>query len=175
MSSTRSSYKSEERPGSLTPANLTPVANPHSTTHYFHLLPEPKVPHRVLQEHETRERLIIVGDVHGCYHELLEILEKCNFNAENTQVIIVGDLVNKGPHSDEVIKFVRKQKNILCVRGNHDQAALVYALNLDPDPRPASYNYLDGLDRLVSCCVVASFLFLSNCMLFPFLFFSFLL
>lgn len=121
-------------------------SNPKSTSHYFRLLPVPTVPHLTLQEHEIKERIIVVGDVHGCYHELVELLDRCKYNPENTQVILVGDLVNKGPHSDEVIKFARKNK-LLCIRGNHDHDALVYGLKIHPNSRPAYLSYLDNLEE----------------------------
>lgn len=64
-----------------------------------------------------------MGDVHGCIHELQALLEKCAVD-DNTSVILVGDLVNKGPFSHEVVTFVRKI-GAHCVRGNHDDAALI--------------------------------------------------
>lgn len=65
---------------------------------------------------------MIVGDVHGCHEELLQLLDKCGADA-NTTVILVGDLVNKGPFSAEVVSYARKN-GVLSVRGNHDEALL---------------------------------------------------
>jgi hypothetical protein len=47
-------------------------------------------------------RLIIVGDVHGCLTELRELLAKIDYREGNDTVVLVGDLVEKGPHSLEV-------------------------------------------------------------------------
>jgi hypothetical protein len=51
-------------------------------------------------------RVVIVGDVHGCYKELDLLLEKCECT-EDDVVVFVGDLVNKGPGSVRVIQKVR--------------------------------------------------------------------
>ena len=73
----------------------------------------------------TREgsRTIIVGDVHGCLDELKSLLQACGFDASTDHVVLVGDLVNKGPHSAETVAYAR-ESGFACVRGNHDDAAL---------------------------------------------------
>eukprot|EP01084_Bolivina_argentea_P119591 212028_1 len=81
----------------------------------------PSVPHAVLLH--PKQQLAIIGDVHGCVNELEELLEKIYQNSTNTTVVLVGDLVNKGPKSAETIQLVRS-KGLYCVRGNHDQHVL---------------------------------------------------
>ena len=73
----------------------------------------------------TREgsRTILVGDVHGCLDELKSLLQACGFDASTDHVVLVGDLVNKGPHSAETVAYAR-ESGFACVRGNHDDAAL---------------------------------------------------
>ena len=49
------------------------------------------------------KRVIIVGDVHGCLRELQELLlGKCGYQRGRDVVVLVGDLVNKGPASAQV-------------------------------------------------------------------------
>lgn len=96
--------------------------------------------HVTLMAPQIKPRVVIVGDVHGCYDELRRLLDKCRAGADTT-VILVGDLVNKGPYSAEVVAYAR-QNGILSVRGNHDEALLKdihrggdiydYANNLSP-------------------------------------------
>ena len=82
----------------------------------------------------------IIGDIHGCFDETREILEKLNYKVvaidydnekfgwnvshpEDRQVIFLGDLVDRGPNSPEVLKLVMSMVNsgvALCVPGNHD-------------------------------------------------------
>src|SRR5690606_35296703 len=70
-------------------------------------------------------RSIIIGDVHGCYDELLLLLEKVDFNEEKDRLIFVGDLINKGPKSLEVVLFVQKL-NAECIKGNHELRFIEY-------------------------------------------------
>lgn len=83
----------------------------------------PTVQHATLPPDPQRLRTIVVGDVHGCLDELQELLSVCDYNPQTTRVVLVGDLVNKGPKSAECVRFVR-EKGFACVRGNHDDAAL---------------------------------------------------
>jgi len=89
--------------------------------------PLPALHHRQLNRSEICKapgsRLIIVGDVHGCITELQKLLETTNFQAGRDTIILVGDLVNKGPGSLEVIRLARNL-GALCVRGNHDDELL---------------------------------------------------
>ncbi|KAJ1451859.1 Metallo-dependent phosphatase-like protein [Pelagophyceae sp. CCMP2097] len=67
-------------------------------------------------------QVFIVGDVHGCYEELLELVESLPKSGLD-EVVLVGDLVNKGPESARVVKWCRENA-IRAVRGNHDESAL---------------------------------------------------
>jgi predicted phosphodiesterase len=54
----------------------------------------------------SSDRIIIIGDVHGCFDELQDLLVECDYNPNQDYLIFVGDLVNKGPKSIEVYVFV---------------------------------------------------------------------
>ena len=88
---------------------------------------------KVLAESDLKTRIIIIGDVHGCYDELILLLTKCNWNPQSDTVILVGDLVSKGPKSAEVIKFVYKNK-FYSVQGNVDCRALLLYSKLKSNP-----------------------------------------
>ncbi|MFT5706217.1 MAG: bis(5'-nucleosyl)-tetraphosphatase (symmetrical) [Oceanospirillaceae bacterium] len=61
-----------------------------------------------------------IGDVQGCYHELLALLQQCNYQAGD-QLWFVGDLVNRGPDSLETLRFIKNLGNSAkIVLGNHD-------------------------------------------------------
>ena len=70
------------------------------------------------------QRTLFVGDVHGCLDELQMLLKKLAFSSAD-RLILVGDLVAKGPDSQGVVAFAR-EANALCVLGNHDDAVLRY-------------------------------------------------
>ena len=69
------------------------------------------------------ERFLVVGDVHGCLDELQDLLRKARYDDGATRLVLVGDLVNKGPKSLEVIRYCREHE-IWAVRGNHDDKCL---------------------------------------------------
>jgi diadenosine tetraphosphatase ApaH/serine/threonine PP2A family protein phosphatase len=67
-------------------------------------------------------RTIFIGDTHGCRQELEELLDVSAY-AIGERVVLVGDLVAKGPDSRGVLQLVRRL-GALAVRGNHDHAVL---------------------------------------------------
>lgn len=109
--------------------------------------PKPAVVHQYLDTKRVKERTIVVGDVHGCFDELKELLVKCSYNKHNCTLIFVGDLVNKGPYSVETIRFARKE-GAYCVRGNHDDSMLAHALKFKNScsyELPKWYEYIKDL------------------------------
>ena len=66
-------------------------------------------------------RTIVVGDIHGCYDELVDLLEEVKFGP-NDRLISVGDLITKGPKNREVLDRFMSEPNFTAVIGNHDLA-----------------------------------------------------
>jgi len=62
-----------------------------------------------------------IGDVQGCFDELILLLEKINFNAATDNLIFTGDLVNRGPDSLKVLEYLYAiNGSVINVLGNHD-------------------------------------------------------
>ena len=62
----------------------------------------------------------VIGDVHGCYYTLMKLLEKLE---QESALIFVGDLIDKGNFSKEVVEFVMNSQH-QCILGNHESLML---------------------------------------------------
>ncbi|MDX1296211.1 MAG: metallophosphoesterase, partial [Sulfurimonadaceae bacterium] len=62
----------------------------------------------------------VIGDVHGHYDALMRLMAKL---PDNATLLFVGDLIDRGSGSAEVVKFVRDNGH-LCVIGNHETMML---------------------------------------------------
>lgn len=69
-------------------------------------------------------RKIFISDVHGCYDELLQLLKYVQHKPESDELYFVGDLIAKGPKSEQVMDFLRTTPNCFSVMGNHDYCLL---------------------------------------------------
>ncbi len=71
----------------------------------------------------SSERTIIIGDIHGCFDELMNLLDKINFNT-NDLLLTVGDMIDRGPKTYDVVKFFMNTKNAVSCLGNHERRLL---------------------------------------------------
>jgi serine/threonine protein phosphatase 1 len=66
----------------------------------------------------------VIGDIHGCYDELCELFEKIEKHdgGYDYKLIFVGDYVDRGPKSREVVDFVQRmvQRGHVALMGNHE-------------------------------------------------------
>lgn len=98
-------------------------------------------------------RTIVVGDIHGCYDELMALLEKVDLGASD-RVVSVGDLITKGPKSREVLQLFMTDGRLSTVIGNHDLALRRYwngeDINLKPAQKEAHKELKAGKDDYTS-------------------------
>ena len=62
----------------------------------------------------------VIGDIHGCYEQLTQLLAQVEFSAEQDHLYCVGDLVNRGPQSADVLRYLMQLPQVTVVLGNHD-------------------------------------------------------
>jgi hypothetical protein len=75
-------------------------------------------------------RIIAIGDIHGCYQEFAELLARLELTKDD-RLILVGDLINRGPDSCKVIDLAR-QHRALSLLGNHELRLLTYRKDKTP-------------------------------------------
>lgn len=74
-------------------------------------------------------RIIAIGDIHGCYQEFAELLDRVELRKDD-QLILLGDLINRGPDSNKVIDLARANR-ALALLGNHELRLLNYRKSRD--------------------------------------------
>ncbi|HZT04820.1 MAG TPA: symmetrical bis(5'-nucleosyl)-tetraphosphatase [Steroidobacteraceae bacterium] len=90
-----------------------------------------------------------IGDIQGCCDELRTLLDRIGFSADRDRLWFVGDLVNRGPQSLEVLRYVRALgDNAIVVLGNHDLHLLAVACGCRSPRRSDTLNeVLQAPDR----------------------------
>lgn len=91
----------------------------------------------------------LIGDVQGCFDTLQALLQRIGHDPDRDTLIFLGDLVNRGPRSLEVLRFVHGLgSGARTVLGNHDIHLLAAAEGRrKPQPRDTLQAVLDAPDR----------------------------
>ena len=102
-------------------------------------------------------RTVIIGDIHGCYSTLVELLRKIEYSPadKNTILIFLGDYIDRGPKIRETLDYLIKLKisagnRVIFLRGNHEDMLL----HVDAD-RVMGYSCWENPERgkngLIEC------------------------
>ena len=92
--------------------------------------------------------LYAIGDVHGCYDRLRQLLDTFAFDPSVDELWFVGDLVNRGDNSLEVLRFIKSLGDTAsCVLGNHDFHLMRFALGLSETKDAGLRALLAAADR----------------------------
>jgi serine/threonine protein phosphatase 1 len=103
--------------------------------------------------------ILVVGDIHACYLELLDLLEAAGVGAGD-EILAVGDILDRGPANAQVLDFFRTRPNASTILGNHERKHLRSARGeVEPAPSqkitraqlgdgyPACLSFLETLPR----------------------------
>jgi serine/threonine protein phosphatase 1 len=82
------------------------------------------------------QKIFVIGDIHGCFGQLCALMDKIPINFSQDQLIFIGDYIDRGSGSIEVVDYLidlKKQlPGTIFLKGNHEDMLV---------------NYLDGSDR----------------------------
>lgn len=78
----------------------------------------------------TNGRDFVVGDIHGCFSLLTLAMDAVGFDPSKDRLFSVGDLVDRGPESADVLDWLAKPW-FHAVRGNHEQMAINFQADLN--------------------------------------------
>ncbi len=62
----------------------------------------------------------VVGDIQGCFNALMRLFDRIEFDTARDRLWCTGDLVNRGPDSLAVLRFIKSLPHSVVVLGNHD-------------------------------------------------------
>lgn len=62
----------------------------------------------------------VIGDIHGCYEELMELLDRAGLCSDD-EIIGIGDIVDRGPDTPKVLEFFRSNPQRYSLMGNHER------------------------------------------------------
>jgi serine/threonine protein phosphatase 1 len=83
-----------------------------------------------------KKRIFAIGDIHGCYEQLMALMSKIPIDFARDTLVFMGDYIDRGPQSAEVVDYLVKLKKrmpgVVFLKGNHEDML---------------EKYLDGTDR----------------------------
>ncbi|MBO9411909.1 serine/threonine protein phosphatase [Ruegeria sp. R8_2] len=91
------------------------------------------------------EPICVIGDVHGCISQLEHLLAKV---PDDHRLVLVGDYIDRGEHSAEVLKLLSARTDITCLMGNHEEMLLRFLQ--DPKRHGPRWLRYGGLQTLAS-------------------------
>ncbi len=87
-------------------------------------------------------KTFVIGDIHGGYRALVQVLERAGFDYENDKLISLGDVTDGWSETAEALEhLIEKVKNLVYIKGNHDEWTHRF-LKDTMDSGPRDYNHM---------------------------------
>lgn len=71
-----------------------------------------------------------MSDLHGCYDKFIKLLDIIEFK-DNDELYIIGDVLDRGDKSLDIVDYIMPRKNIILLKGNHEQMCIDFYENND--------------------------------------------
>lgn len=93
-------------------------------------------------------KYFFVSDLHGCKPALLQFyLDAKGFNSYTDTLVVLGDIVDRGLYSRQILQYLSNMPHLIAVKGNHDVRTLDLVLGKD---MPASYDKSNGVGATIA-------------------------
>jgi len=97
-------------------------------------------------------KIFAIGDIHGCYHKLRELMARLPYTPGRDRLVFLGDYINRGPDSAKTLDYLcrlrKENPDMIALMGNHEYLLLEYHQSNDPVLLP--YLRGMGIDATVS-------------------------
>jgi len=101
-------------------------------------------------------RTLMISDIHGCMEPFDRLLQEIGYDPERDRLVLLGDYVDRGPRSKEVVERVMElvdRHGAVALRGNHDQR-LVDLIRTDDEHVRKKFMEHGGIQTINSYCDV---------------------
>jgi hypothetical protein len=70
------------------------------------------------------KKVTVIGDIHGCFDELCELLDAIDWSPQSHVLILTGDLIDRGPKIKETLMFAMNTPCVYSLMSNHEKKLL---------------------------------------------------
>lgn len=98
-------------------------------------------------------RILVIGDIHGCLNEFNLLLKKVKYNVDKDLLILIGDYVDKGQFPKQTLEKVmslKKQYGVIVLGGNHEDIFYNWVHNNDYKKSPYFRDIVGGKKTVLS-------------------------
>lgn len=85
----------------------------------------------------AREKIYIIGDIHGCLDMLKRLMDKIAWSPDKDALIFVGDYIDRGQNPkgvvDYILELMRQCSRVQCLKGNHEAMFLNFLSGIERD------------------------------------------